>query len=954
MKNKTKKLAGIAASAALACTFVTGIGMLSAQASDESAAGNENLMISDAGWDAAPAIWSFTQDGAVNNSTNFLGNYLLRSEETAIGDYSVSTTFSGSGYAGQEVNIGLIPWYLDAQNYVIVYLQWREAVLGDFQVIYFKNGKQCGTEDGTREWNDHWLDGEQYAQTLHTLTATDTITLSVEKKYDAGRGLDSYNVTISGTNAQQQTVSEIFTSDAFSVAVPYAARTAKVGLYSMNNTVTFTDFSVEAAENSTNYQAVAGSDAVARTTAAAGWTYADDAYSVDASSAATAADTQAVIPNPDSDNNYNISYTASLTGESGNVLSVLPYYADEYNFARFVITQTATGADIAIEGKVAGVAYQQAMEAYAGSIDWNNVSVKASKVGSFVNLYLNGTSVASYETAFTGGAQVAFGAKGNVTFTQVQTQSEAYNPYDWYTKDEYTISDRDMQSVSIDGTTVTMTTDAAEETKYTRFYAPAGNYYNRISVSGNFTVTENAQGAEYGLYLYYVDDSNNVRVSVTAEKVTLIVTQNGTSSEYEGAFAQSVDLTEAHALAVQAEFDAVTVTFDGEAVAFGAAGETVTVDMLAALESANVGIFAKVGSVSVTDYTKGGFVPYSVLTSEDWSLYGARLNTWSVSEDGATLSNIVAGGTNFRGTNALRSTDVANPAEGYFVSMKVQVSEQTGGEWKYGIVPYYKDDANNVFVWLSQWSGAATNICMYATFNGAPAFSSSPNGFLETQVNFTMTDINYLEVEITPDGSINVYLNRSLTPTATTQINALATAEPAMCGINAFNVAATFSDVQISAERVYSVENKVIINIPASFPTTGTVGKPVNLGVITASLEGDGGIAPTPVITVTGPDNEPVELNGVRFTPGKAGTYTVTITATDSWGNSTTETKTIVVTEEDGGTTEPGGDTTEPGDGTSDKEPLSPGAIAGIVIAGVVVVASAVTGIFFLVKKKRK
>lgn len=435
------------------------------------------------------------------------------------------------------MNIGLIPWYLDAQNYVIVYLQWREAVLGDFQVIYFKNGKQCGTEDGTREWNDHWLDGEQYAQTLHTLTATDTITLSVEKKYDAGRGLDSYNVTISGTNAQQQTVSETFTSDAFSVAVPYAARTAKVGLYSMNNTVTFTDFSVEAAENSTNYQAVAGSDAVARTTAAAGWTYADGAYSVDSSSAATAADTQAVIPNPDSDNNYNISYTASLTGESGNVLSVLPYYADEYNFARFVITQTATGADIAIEGKVAGVAYQQSMEAYAGSIDWNNVSVKASKVGSFVNLYLNGTSVASYETAFTGGAQVAFGAKGNVTFTQVQTQSEAYNPYDWYTKDGYTISDRDMQSVSIDGTTVTMTTDAAEETKYTRFYAPAGNYYNRISVSGNFTVTENAQGAEYGLYLYYVDDSNNVRVSVTAEKVTLIVTQNGTSSEYEGAFA---------------------------------------------------------------------------------------------------------------------------------------------------------------------------------------------------------------------------------------------------------------------------------------------------------------------------------------------------------------------------------------------------------------------------------
>ena len=945
MMSKTKKIAGIAATAMLACMLTAGVGLVSARAEAPTDA---------SAWDAPPATWSFTDEGAVNNNAGFLGNYLVRTDENAIGDYTVSTTFRGTGYVSGEVNIGLIPWYLDAQNYVIIYLQWRDfgANLGNFQVLYFKDGIQHGAE-GATGWNDNWHDSASptYTDTLYTLTPADTITVSVDKRYDAIRGLDAYNITIGGTNAQQQAVSETFTTDAYSISVPYAAQTAKVGLYSMSNTVTLTDFSVTPAQNSTNYVPVEGSDAVARTTSAGGWTYADGAYTVDASASASAAETQAIIPNPNADNNYNVSYTAAFTGGDGNVCSILPYYADESNYARYLITQTADGAQIAIEGKAAGASFGQSFEAYTGAIDWSNVTVRASKSGTKVSLYLGEELVATYETPFTGGARVGFGAKGSVTFTSVGTQSEAYVPYDWYTKGGYTISDRDMASVEIDGASVTMTVDAQETDHETRFYAPAGNFYNRISVSGTVTVTENEESAGYGFYLYYADDANNVRVRITAEKIVLVATEKGTAAEYESAFAEPVDLTQAHTLAAQAEFSSVTVTFDNAAVVFES-GETVQISMLAALDSANVGMFAIGGSIAVSDYTVSGFVPYSPVTKVDWSLYGARLNTWTVSEDGATLSNTLAGGTNFRGTNAMQASELADPAKGYYVSAAVQVTEQTGGEWKYGIVPYYKDDANNVFVWLSQWSGAATTICMYATFNGVPAFSSSPNGFLETQVNFTMTEINDLEVEITPDGSINVYLNRSLTPTATTQINAMASAGAGSYGVNAFNVAATFSDVQISPERVYSVENEVIINIPASFPTTGTVGKPVNLGVITASLEGDGGIAPTPVITVTGPDDEEVELSGVRFTPEKEGTYTVTITATDSWGNSATETREIVIS---AASSSQGGSGENGGEGESEGgQPLTGGAIAGIVVAAVVVAAGIGVGVFFLVKKKRK
>ena len=280
----------------------------------------------------------------------------------------------------------------------------------------------------------------------------------------------------------------------------------------------------------------------------------------------------------------------------------------------------------------------------------------------------------------------------------------------------------------------------------------------------------------------------------------------------------------------------------------------------------------------------------------------------------------------------------------------MQVSAKDGAEIKYGLIPYI-NGSDVVYVWISQWTGAAAMICLNGTINGAAVFSG--NGFMETEISIDMAQVNTLEVEILLDGSLNVYLNKSLSPTVATKIEGLAGKAAGYYGISAQNVDATFTDVRIGKERAYSVENEVIINLPENFPTTGTVGKSVNLGVITASLGGDGiGIAPTPVIAVTDPDGQPVELSGVRFTPEKEGTYTVTITATDSWGSSATETKEIVVSAADGSQ---GGSGENGGAGESEgSQPLTGGAIAGIVVAAVVVAAGIGVGVFFLVKKKKK
>ncbi len=937
MKARTKLVALCTLLIALVMSLCAAGAMLAFAATDVSTSSQDD-------WTDVPPTWQFTEDGIVGANTGFQQNYLLTETVDTVGDYSVTATFTGTASAIEgEINMGIIPWYLDAQNYVIVYLQWtsnHSTNLCDFQVLYFRDGSMSA-------WNDHWLDYDE--SNLYSLKPTNTITMTVSKEYAEGK--DNYSVTISGTNDLGEQVSKTFLTenDKLDVSVPHAATQAKVGLYTCNDTVTVTDFATNSLSGTGEYKMVSGTDTTGKSATATGWSYADSVYTVDASSG-TAADNQAIYQNTNTSGNYAVGYTANCTAASGNVLSVLPYFASDDNYARFVITQAASGAELAIEGEANGVPFSQEFEAYESAIDWSSVAIRATKVGTNVNLYIGSdteTSVATYTTAFTNGANVGFGAAGgSVTFANVQTAPEGYQPYDWFISGAYYMSAQAEDSITVEDGSVTMTVDPDEATNYTRFYT-ASNRYNNVTVSGSFTVTENAANASYGLYLYYVSDTEYVSAVATANKLTLTAVSGGTPTAWTHTFATPITLTDEHTLAVAATFDAVTVTFDGQPVTFdGEDAAEVEVAMLAGLETCNVGMLAMGGSITA-DFAVGGFTPYQSMTSGSWSVSGARLNSWTVSSDGSALSNTTAGGTTFKQTNALTTSPLVVPSDGYYVATAVQVTEQVNTEWKYGLIPFWQDGDNNVFVWLSQWSGANTTITITARLNGAVV----GNEWRETTVLFNMTDVNYLEVQIDGD-TVNVYLNRQFTPVASTTITGLSEKTSGMYGLNSFNVAATYSDVQISTERIFTIEDNVIINIGSSFPTTGTVGKAVNLGVITASLETQGTSVPTQ-ITVMGPNDESVTVTGVRFTPETAGTYTVTITAEDAWGNSATETRTITVTE---GTTDPGTDPDNPGTDPNDPEEpgdgLGTGAIVGIVI-GCVAAAAVVVIVVIVVKKKK-
>lgn len=129
--------------------------------------------------------------------------------------------------------------------------------------------------------------------------------------------------------------------------------------------------------------------------------------------------------------------------------------------------------------------------------------------------------------------------------------------------------------------------------------------------------------------------------------------------------------------------------------------------------------------------------------------------------------------------------------------------------------------------------------------------------------------------------------------------------------------------------------------ISQSIATTGKVGTEITLNA-TAADNYDDNVSIAYEVTVGG---EAVTVTNGKFTPSKAGTYAVKITATDEAGNVATETVSITVTAD---SKTPGGETTNP----EDSKGLSTGAIVGIVLACVAVVAAGVVA-FVIIRKKK-
>ncbi len=855
-----------------------------------------------------PSVWTFNEDGTLTSTnTAFTGNMLMTTNADLVGDYAIEAIFQGSNNTEvrNEINMGFTPWYLDANNYVIVYMKWQPDKgfnLINIQTAYKQNG-------GDLSWGDCWLDFA-YKDTLFTLKPTDSIKMRVEKRLNATNGTDEYFVTVSSGD-----ISETPSNRGIAMSVPYCAKPAYVGLYTNNDTVKISNFKTESVTDSGVYKTVA-EGTVAKSSVKDGWTANEGNFTVKAAGADSALN-QAIKNNEIANQNYAIAYTANC-GANGNQLSILPLYRDENNFVRFVIDKTATGANVSVDGKAAGVAFSETGAAFNEEIDWANVNISASRVGSEFGLRINGKAAMSYaNSAFIVGANVGFGAGGdNVTFVDVKITSLEYNAYDWFAIGEWWASAQTKDSVAIvkdaeSGKTNLTLAAISDKTKVTGAYIDSGKY-DQITLTAEFG---GEVGVGYGFYTDYVDNNNYNIVWIAEGKVTINSMKEGAQTTVsEANLPAEFDGTKKNVVSVSVEVGEVKVVLNEKEII------TAKTEALAGNNTVKVGVVACGGTVTAENFVVDGFWPYKTRTIGAWNLNGARINSWQ-----AENNRIIADGsfgTGFKASMATSATEYT-PANGYYFGAKVTVTNLYASEWKTGIMPYYKDGGNHVFVWLSQWAGNVTTITMTAQLGG----KAVGNEWRETQIAYTMEGaVNYIEVYVKGD-AVYVYLNKSFAPTVTTSFEGLGAQPAAQIGLNNFNTSAVFEEVTVSENRIFTEKGKPQIEKIGSVPTTAKKGEAVKLPVFSAT--GVGGTIANVTVVVKDENGKEYAIEKNMFTPDNSGKYFVTVTATDAWGNTETQNYEIQV-EKTGGC----------------------GSAIGSVYGMVLVAAAVAIGLLLFVKKK--
>lgn len=183
-------------------------------------------------------------DGVINTM-------LYQGFETGDGitsNYRVSVKMTGTKTLPVDNHIreGIIPWYVDKDNYLVVYVEWadwdRPSEMRCVQVTGRIGGKNICVFDSFafdylpgNGWNDFWTDGYTYAP-------TETFELVVEM-YEND---DFVEVIFILNDADGNTLKD---GSVWVEKSEELQKSGKVGLYAFNDTVTFSDFSIEVIED---------------------------------------------------------------------------------------------------------------------------------------------------------------------------------------------------------------------------------------------------------------------------------------------------------------------------------------------------------------------------------------------------------------------------------------------------------------------------------------------------------------------------------------------------------------------------------------------------------------------------------------------------------------------------------------------------------------------------------
>jgi len=172
---------------------------------------------------------AYSQSGnnLISVNSNFCVFY-VRDDLTVTDNYEVSAIMTGTMTFPntKEVQVGLVPWYVDDNNYIVVYAQWspsdRSTQMHQVQIT----GKVGGNFlYGSDEWHTTWTDGIE-------VSPSQGIKLSVTK---SGTSITFKLYNVSGT---------LLKTDSATISELSSTTSAKAGVYGNNDTLTFTDVSI--------------------------------------------------------------------------------------------------------------------------------------------------------------------------------------------------------------------------------------------------------------------------------------------------------------------------------------------------------------------------------------------------------------------------------------------------------------------------------------------------------------------------------------------------------------------------------------------------------------------------------------------------------------------------------------------------------------------------------------
>lgn len=850
-----------------------------------------SLAVSNATWEhvktAGDNPYTLEQDTITSRGNDAMrANFYVSNDYHAIGEYSISCKIQGTqGFpTPKEVQAGIVPWYVDDNNYIIAYMDWsdkeRNTEMREIQITGRINGKNMVVwKDGEfkqGEWNDIWTNGT-------TIAPSEEITFKVNRTLADDRDAYIYRCYINGTEIGFY---------AFRDNIQSAFETAKIGVYGYGDTFTFNDFTYTSLNNTTDYLYL--KDGVSmRYENEEGWTNEGNNYRLDALNATTLNYNQIVLRNPIGAEKYAFSANVNLEEtKDTSTVSVIAWHYDEYNYLRANIQKDNNATSLTFEGKTTTLNGVQMVEnsiyeehALTTALD-NITSFSLAKQGTTFTIKINDSESYSYTNAsLLKSASYGIALKGvKATFNDLTVNEIPYVPFDWYSDDlgtnkkHFISAKTDENPISYSSGTYQFNEngiDLENGDNRTAFYYESGKI-DEVKMSVTFQNVK--QETIYGIYGWFEDSDNYLLVEASAQGFTITNHFQGEIQSETYPLPSGASFTSgSKEMSVEIQNDNVLVTWYGlkivKAGQFYIQGHDKT-------KSPYIGVTVRKTPITVSGIKVTGFNSYNDIVKGDWILRGAHTYTWDYDEENNTLKGDLIGGTEWMSMMALQ-----NNVEGkrdFYMASQVQITDSTASEYKTGFVPYYVDSNNYVFCWLSMWSGASPTIVITGRLNGKVVGSE----WREAQVSYSYFDaINLVEVQIERD-SVKVYLNKSFNPNFQTTIDGLnlRNIENSKVGFNLYNTSATFSDIHLMTEtRNFRNTEKPTITEQGKRKEEGELNTRISLPIYFASNSAEDIL--DAVVKVTDPNGNEVELVKNGFTPTIVGNYQVQVTCVDNWGN---------------------------------------------------------------------